>query len=237
MRKTPFDALAATIAAHTDPLAKMREVIDPPYLREFRRQQELLESVNKLPAGIEEAHKSIAATEALGVNRATVEAILGYRPGDAVIDAALGRMPGGASMEAAAGLIPRTLKDEIDRATVALCKPDELYRSPARDVLEQIATNPDIKPTNRGRRVAAPAAPTPSAKTVQGAVPVASVADIGKRVREARLAMGMTQQRFADMAGVGRRFLIELEQGKPSLEIGRVLAVCKAAGIKIVLVA
>jgi y4mF family transcriptional regulator len=62
---------------------------------------------------------------------------------------------------------------------------------------------------------------------------VSSVHDIGLRVREARRAMGMTQQRFADLAGVGRRFLIELEQGKASLEIGKVLTVCQAAGIRI----
>jgi y4mF family transcriptional regulator len=60
-----------------------------------------------------------------------------------------------------------------------------------------------------------------------------SVSDIGARVKDARKAMGMTQQRFADLAGVGRRFLIELEHGKHSLEIGRVLAVCQAAGLKI----
>jgi len=63
--------------------------------------------------------------------------------------------------------------------------------------------------------------------------PIGSVADIGKRVRERRKAMKMTQQRFADLAGVGRRFLIELEHGKPTLEINRVLVVCQAAGIKL----
>jgi y4mF family transcriptional regulator len=60
---------------------------------------------------------------------------------------------------------------------------------------------------------------------------ITTAADIGKLVRNARKEMGMTQQRFADLAGVGRRFLSELEGGKASLEIGRVLAVCKAAGI------
>jgi y4mF family transcriptional regulator len=60
---------------------------------------------------------------------------------------------------------------------------------------------------------------------------IAAAADIGKLVRDARKTMGMNQQRFADLAGVGRRFVSELESGKASLEIGRVLAVCKAAGI------
>jgi|GEM_PF-1523164 len=62
---------------------------------------------------------------------------------------------------------------------------------------------------------------------------IESAADIGKRVRAARRTMGMTQQRFADLAGVGRRFLIELERGKSTLEVGRVLSVCKAAGIRL----
>lgn len=60
---------------------------------------------------------------------------------------------------------------------------------------------------------------------------IETAADLGQLVRSARKRMGMTQQRFADLAGVGRRFLSELEGGKASLEIGRVLAVCKAAGI------
>jgi len=43
--------------------------------------------------------------------------------------------------------------------------------------------------------------------------------------------MKLSQQDFADLAGVGRRFVSELESGKPTLEIERVLRVCKAAGI------
>ncbi len=102
------------------------------------------------------------------------------------------------------------------------------YRSPARDVLDQIGAAPrDLKPVNRERAVTKPAEKSSSAKVI------GSAADIGRQVRGARRAMGMTQQRFADLAGVGRRFLIELEKGKPTLEIGRVLAVCQAAGIKI----
>jgi len=36
------------------------------------------------------------------------------------------------------------------------------------------------------------------------------------------------------MAGVGRRFVSELENGKETLEIGRVLKVCQALGIDLV---
>jgi y4mF family transcriptional regulator len=46
--------------------------------------------------------------------------------------------------------------------------------------------------------------------------------------------MRLSQQQFADLAGVGRRFISELENGKPTLELGLVLQVCKAAGIDVV---
>lgn len=115
------------------------------------------------------------------------------------------------------------------------------YASPRRSVLDEIGGRVSPVPSssatrasvNREAQEPAPRSDATASPTQVSFVPVASVSDIGKRVRERRKAMGMTQQRFADLAGVGRRFLVELEQGKPSLEIGRVLAVCHAAGIKL----
>jgi y4mF family transcriptional regulator len=60
-----------------------------------------------------------------------------------------------------------------------------------------------------------------------------SAADLAPLIRKARKRMGMNQQAFADAAGVGRRFLSELENGKPSLEFDKVLACAQAAGIDI----
>ncbi|MGL4239693.1 MAG: helix-turn-helix transcriptional regulator [Beijerinckiaceae bacterium] len=54
---------------------------------------------------------------------------------------------------------------------------------------------------------------------------------IALAVRKAREASGKSQADFAALAGVGRRFLSELENGKPTLEIGKVLQVLSAAGI------
>lgn len=119
------------------------------------------------------------------------------------------------------------------------------YTSPMRSVFDELggALAPPASPASAPKALPAPrprpTRPAPDGNEVSppAAVPVANapvtIGEIGKRVRAARKAMGMTQQRFADLAGVGRRFLIELEQGKPSLEIGRVLAVCHAAGIKL----
>ncbi|MBK1696238.1 transcriptional regulator [Rhodovibrio salinarum] len=54
--------------------------------------------------------------------------------------------------------------------------------------------------------------------------------DIGKLVRARRCELGMTQDEFAGLANVGRRFLIELEKGKPTLQIDRVLSVLQVCG-------
>ena len=59
------------------------------------------------------------------------------------------------------------------------------------------------------------------------------VTDLGQAIRAARKKKGLTQQNFADLAGVGRRFLSELEKGKPTLEIGKVMKVASAAGIQL----
>ncbi|WP_082221879.1 helix-turn-helix transcriptional regulator [Mesorhizobium loti] len=60
---------------------------------------------------------------------------------------------------------------------------------------------------------------------------IASSADLGRLVRKVREGRGLSQQEFADLAGVGRRFLSELENGKLTLELGKVLKVVNAAGI------
>ena len=60
---------------------------------------------------------------------------------------------------------------------------------------------------------------------------ITSPEDLGALIRGARKRSGLTQQEFADLCGVGRRFLSESEAGKPRLELGKVLQVLKAAGI------
>lgn len=164
---------SAKIMADADPGRKIRDAIDPPHMRELRRQQDrLAESADRI-------------REALGSGT---------------------DFPGVISV--------------VDR-----------YRSPVRDALDVLRARDPLQETaSRIRSGVLPARPSSSTTNSDS---VRSAADIGRRVREARRAMGMTQQRFADVAGVGRRFLVELERGKPSLEIGRVLAVCQAAGLRL----
>ncbi len=58
---------------------------------------------------------------------------------------------------------------------------------------------------------------------------------IGDLVRQTRKAMGVTQKDLALTSGTGLRFIIELEKGKPTSQIGKVLTVLQTLGIKITL--
>jgi transcriptional regulator with XRE-family HTH domain len=54
----------------------------------------------------------------------------------------------------------------------------------------------------------------------------------GSFIRSRRKALKMRQDQLALVAGVGRRFLIDLEAGKPSCQLGRSLLVAEALGLR-----
>jgi transcriptional regulator with XRE-family HTH domain len=54
----------------------------------------------------------------------------------------------------------------------------------------------------------------------------------GSMIRSRRKALDMRQDQLALATGVGRRFLIDLEAGKPSCQIGRSLLVAEALGLR-----
>ena len=60
---------------------------------------------------------------------------------------------------------------------------------------------------------------------------IAEIAQIGAAIRLKRRAIGMRQAELAALAGVGARFLSEIENGKPSAQIGRVLQVLRRLGL------
>jgi y4mF family transcriptional regulator len=55
---------------------------------------------------------------------------------------------------------------------------------------------------------------------------------IGELVRSVRKQMGATQKELAMTSGTGIRFIIELEQGKPTSQIGKALTVLNTLGIQ-----
>ena len=60
-----------------------------------------------------------------------------------------------------------------------------------------------------------------------------TVEEIGAIVRHDRLAQGLRQDQLAAAAGVGLRFLVELERGKPTVRLAKVLAVLDALGCRL----
>ena len=60
---------------------------------------------------------------------------------------------------------------------------------------------------------------------------VRSAADFGQQIRLARKAQGLTQAELAAIAGVGTRFVSELERGKESAQLGLALELARLVGV------
>ena len=62
-----------------------------------------------------------------------------------------------------------------------------------------------------------------------------SAATIGNLIRETRKRLRVTQKQLALTSGTGLRFIIDVEKGKETCEIGKVLTVLQTLGIKLTL--
>jgi y4mF family transcriptional regulator len=60
---------------------------------------------------------------------------------------------------------------------------------------------------------------------------------IGEIVRSSRKGQGVTQKELAMTSGTGLRFIIDLEKGKATCQIGKVLTVLNTLGITMTLIA
>jgi y4mF family transcriptional regulator len=58
---------------------------------------------------------------------------------------------------------------------------------------------------------------------------------IGHLVRLTRKNLGVTQKDLALTSGTGLRFIIDLEKGKPTCQMGKVLTVLRTLGIRLTL--
>ncbi len=56
---------------------------------------------------------------------------------------------------------------------------------------------------------------------------------LGELIRRRRKAAGLTLRDAAGMAGVGVRFLSELERGKPTLQLGLAIRVLQLFGLEL----
>jgi y4mF family transcriptional regulator len=59
--------------------------------------------------------------------------------------------------------------------------------------------------------------------------------EIGKVVRETRKSLGVTQKDLALTSGTGLRFVIDLEKGKETCQLGKALTILHTLGIRLAL--
>jgi HTH-type transcriptional regulator/antitoxin HipB len=62
---------------------------------------------------------------------------------------------------------------------------------------------------------------------------IRTATDLGAFIRERRTKLGMDQISLAKKAGTSRKWLVEVEQGKPGAEIGLILRTLKSLEVSI----
>jgi DNA-binding transcriptional regulator YiaG len=110
---------------------------------------------------------------------------------------------------------PRFIRSDIDRAALADLKAllDEEYRSVTALTLPETLFDQ----------------PTPASR-------LTSLRGLATRAATARQQLGLTPQAVARSAKVTKQFVLDLEQGKASLDMGKVMRVLAALGVKLALV-
>lgn len=66
-------------------------------------------------------------------------------------------------------------------------------------------------------------------------VPVSTPEELGAVLRLVRKAQGVRADDLASSAGVGPVFVLDVEHGKPTVQLGKVLGLLKEAGIEVLL--
>jgi len=62
---------------------------------------------------------------------------------------------------------------------------------------------------------------------------ISNSAEVGRLIRRKRKESGAEQTKVAGLAGVGVRFLSELERGKPTAELEKTLRVLRRLGLEV----
>lgn len=62
---------------------------------------------------------------------------------------------------------------------------------------------------------------------------ISNMAELGKLIKTIRKSQNLTQADLACAANVGVRFIVDLENGKETAQVGKVLKICQMLGMKI----
>lgn len=60
-----------------------------------------------------------------------------------------------------------------------------------------------------------------------------NIQELGNYIKQTRKSQGLTQAELAMTANVGVRFLVDLENGKETAQVGKVLKICQMLGLKL----
>jgi len=77
------------------------------------------------------------------------------------------------------------------------------------------------------------AVPSNISKTMRSQATSTWAEVLASAIRSQRRALGLTQVELADIAAVGLAFLYELEHGKPTVRMDKVIAVLGALGLEL----
>ena len=62
---------------------------------------------------------------------------------------------------------------------------------------------------------------------------IIAASELGRTIKQVRQQSGLTQETLASVAGVGIRFVRELEAGKETCQLGKALHILQMLGIKV----
>jgi transcriptional regulator with XRE-family HTH domain len=68
-----------------------------------------------------------------------------------------------------------------------------------------------------------------------GKIVIENPVQFGAAVATARKALGLTQRELALAINSGERFIVDLEAGKPTAQLGKALAAARAVGLRLTL--
>ena len=63
---------------------------------------------------------------------------------------------------------------------------------------------------------------------------IRSVLDLGALIQGARREQGLTQLDISGLARIGNRFIVELEKGKPTIQMQKALEVLELLGLELI---
>lgn len=75
----------------------------------------------------------------------------------------------------------------------------------------------------------------PLGNLLRDGIALRSTAELGALVRSARQEQGLTQLDLAGTANTGNRFVVDLEKGKPTLQLQKTLDALALLGLEVVI--